>query len=151
MDAQQELTDSDEELYYPLIDRVHESLHEKIVEGLYKDKTKSPYTVTMGNNYNQYGNLLASSFVIAMYNGSLTHILLIHEKVKNFVFYLSCKYTDWNLRKRLLQLSVFAGNEKEISNLQDSYPEILNQMMADDAAAIMEFCNNQPIPYGMVA
>ena len=147
MDAQQELTNSDEELYYPLIDRVHESLHEKIVEGLYKDKTKSPYTVTMGNNYNQYGNLLASSFVIAMYNGSLTHILLIHEKVKNFVFYLSCKYTDWNLRKRLLQLSVFAGNEKEISNLQDAYPEILNQMMADDAAAIMEFCNNQPIPY----
>ena len=147
MDAQQELTDSDEELYYPLIDRVHESLHEKIVEGLYKDKTKSPYTVTMGNNYNQYGNLLASSFVIAMYNGSLTHILLIHEKVKNFVFYLSCKYTDWNIRKRLLQLSVFAGNEKEISNLQDAYPEILNQMMADDAAAIMEFCNNQPIPY----
>ena len=147
MDAQQELTDSDEELYYPLIDRVHESLHEKIVEGLYKDKTKSPYTVTMGNNYNQYGNLLASSFVIAMYNGSLTHILLIHEKVKNFVFYLSCKYTDWNLRKRLLQLSVFAGNEKEISNLQDAYPEILNQMMADDAAAIMEFCNNQPVPY----
>ena len=147
MDAQQELTDSDEELYYPLIDRVHESLHEKIVEGLYKDKTKSPYTVTMGNNYNQYGNLLASSFVIAMYNGSLTHILLIHEKVKNFVFYLSSKYTDWNLLKRLLQLSVFAGNEKEISNLQDSYPEILNQMMADDAAAIMEFCNNQPIPY----
>lgn len=97
--------------------------------------------------YNQYGNLLASSFVIAMYNGSLTHILLIHEKVKNFVFYLSCKYTDWNLRKRLLQLSVFAGNEKEISNLQDAYPEILNQMMADDAVAIMEFCNNQPVPY----
>lgn len=147
IDAQQDLTDSDEELYYPLIDRVHESLHEKIVEGLYKDKTKSPYTVTMGNNYDQYGNLLASSFVIAMYNGSLTHILLIHEKVRNFVFYLSCKYTDWNLRKRLLQLSVFAGNEKEISNLQDSYPEILNQMMADDASAIMEFCNNQPVPY----
>lgn len=147
MDAQKELTDSDEELYYPLIDRVHESLHEKIVEGLYKDKTKSPYTVTMGNNYNQYGNLLASSFVIAMYNGSLAHILLIYEKVRNFVFYLSCKYTDWNLRKRLLQLSVFAGNEKEISNLQDSYPEILNQMMADDAVAIMEFCNNQSIPY----
>lgn len=147
MDAQQELTDSDEELYYPLIDRVHESLHEKMVEGLYKDKTKSPYTVTMGNNYNQYGNLLASSFVIAMYNGSLTHILLIYEKVRNFVFYLSCKYTDWNLRKRLLQLAVLAGNEKEINNLQSSYPEILNQMMADDAAVIMDFCNNNPIPY----
>ena len=147
MEAQQELTDSDEELYYPLIDRIHESLYEKMVEGMYKDKTKSPYTVTMGNNYNQYGNLLASSFVIAMYNGSLTHLLLIYDKVKNFVFYLSCKYSDWNLRKRLLQLAVFSGNEKEINNLQDSYPEILNQMMADDAALIMDFCNNHPIPY----
>lgn len=147
MDAQQELTDSDEELYYPLIDRIHESLHEKMVEGLYKDKTQSPYTVTMGNNYNQYGNLLASSFIIAMYNGSLTHLLLIYDKVKNFVFYLSCKYNDWNLRKRLLQLAVFSGSEKEIKNLQDTYPEILNQMMADDAMLIMDFCNNHPIPY----
>ena len=146
-DAQNELNENNEEVYYPLIDRIHESLHEKIVEGLYKDKTKSPYTVTIGNNYNQYGNLLASSFVIAMYNGSLTHILLIYEKVRDFVFYLSCKYTDWHLRKRLLQLSVLAGNEKEINNLQNSYPEILNQMMANDAAMVMEFCNNQPIPY----
>lgn len=147
MEAQQELTDSEEELYYPLIDRIHESLHEKMVEGLYKDKTKSPYSVTIGNNYNQYGNLLASSFIVAMYNGSLTHLLLIYDKVKNFIFYLSCKYSDWNLRRRLLQLAVFAGSEKEISRLQDSYPEILNQMTADNAAMVMDFCNNQPISY----
>lgn len=147
MDAQQELTDSDEELYYPLIDRIHESLHEKIVEGLYNDKTKSPYTVTIGNNYSKHTNLLASSFVIAMYNGSLTHLLLIYDKVKNFIFYLSCTYSDWNLRKRLFQLAVFSGSKKEIKNLQNSYPEILNKMMADDAAQIMDFCNNHPVPY----
>lgn len=82
-------------------------------------------------------NLLASSLVIAMYNGSLAHILLIYEKVRKFVFYLSCKYTDWNPRRSLLQLAVFAGNGSEISNLQNSYPEILNHMMADDAAMVM--------------
>lgn len=147
MEAQQELEGSDEELYYPLIDRIHESLHEKMVEGLYQEKTKSPYTVTIGSDYAQYGNLLASSLVIAMYNGSLAHILLIYEKVRKFVFYLSCKYTDWNPRRSLLQLAVFAGNGSEISNLQNSYPEILNHMMADDAAMVMDFCNNNPIPY----
>ena len=125
----------------------HESLHEKMVEGLYQEKTKSPYTVTIGSDYAQYGNLLASSLVIAMYNGSLAHILLIYEKVRKFVFYLSCKYTDWNPRRSLLQLAVFAGNGSEISNLQNSYPEILNHMMADDAAMVMDFCNNNPIPY----
>lgn len=145
--AQQELTESEEELYYPLIDRIHESLYGKIVEGLYKNKTESPYTVTIGGSYEQYGNLLASSYVIAMYNGSLTHILLIYEKLKDFIFYLSCKFSDWHLRKRLLQLTVFAGKEKEIAKIRDSYPELLNQMNAAAAAEIMAFCANHPLPH----
>lgn len=33
--AQKELTESSEELYYPILDRIHESLHEKYIEGLY--------------------------------------------------------------------------------------------------------------------
>lgn len=48
--AQKELTESSEELYYPILDRIHESLHEKYIEGLYKKKTESPYSVTIGNN-----------------------------------------------------------------------------------------------------
>ena len=39
--AQKELTESDEEIYYPILDRIHESLHEKYTEGLYKKKTES--------------------------------------------------------------------------------------------------------------
>lgn len=54
-EAQNELTESNEELYYPILDRIHESLHEKYIEGLYKKKTGSPYSVTLGNNLNQYG------------------------------------------------------------------------------------------------
>ena len=145
--AQQELADSEEELYYPLIDRIHESLYGKIVEELYKNKIESPYTVTLGGSYEQYGNLLASSFVIAMYNGSLTHILLIYEKIKDFIFYLSCKFSDWHLRKRLLQLAIFDGKEKEFDKLRDSFPELLNQMSATDAAEIMDFCSNHPLPH----
>lgn len=146
-EAQQELADSEEELYYPLIDRIHESLYGKIVEELYKNKIESPYTVTLGGSYEQYGNLLASSFVIAMYNGSLTHILLIYEKIKDFIFYLSCKFSDWHLRKRLLQLAIFDGKDKEFEKLRDSYPELLNQMSSEDAAEIMDFCGNHPLPH----
>lgn len=83
--AQKELTESSEELYYPILDRIHESLHEKYIEGLYKKKTGSPYSVTIGNNLDQYGEMLASSLIVSMYNGSLTHILLIYEKIKDWV------------------------------------------------------------------
>lgn len=112
--AQKELTESSEELYYPILDRIHESLHEKYMEGLYKKKIESPYSVTIGNNWDQYGEMLASSLIVSMYNGSLTHILLIYEKIRDFVFYLSCKYDDWNLRLNLYKLAIFAGDEKEI-------------------------------------
>lgn len=145
--AQKELTESSEELYYPILDRIHESLHEKYIEGLYKKKTGSPYSVTIGNNLDQYGEMLSSSLIVSMYNGSLTHILLIYEKIRDFVFYLSCKYDDWNLRLNLYKLAIFAGKEKEIKGIQDSYPEVLNNLTADEAESIMDFCLNHPIKY----
>lgn len=145
--AQKELTESSEELYYPILDRIHESLHEKYIEGLYKKKTGSPYSVTIGNNLDQYGEMLASSLIVSMYNGSLSHILLIYEKIRDFVFYLSCKYDDWNLRLNLYKLAIFAGKEEEIKGIQDSYPEVLNNLTADEAASIMDFCLNHPIKH----
>ena len=145
--AQKELTESSEELYYPILDRIHESLHEKYIEGLYKKKIGSPYSITIGNNLDQYGEMLASSLIVSMYNGSLTHILLIYEKIRDFVFYLSCKYDDWNLRLNLYKLAIFAGNEKEIKGIQDSFPEVLNKLTADEAESIMDFCLNHPIKY----
>lgn len=144
-EAQNELTESNEELYYPILDRIHESLHEKYIEGLYKQKTGSPYSVTLGNNLNQYGEMLASSLVVSMYNGSLAHILCMYEKIRDFVFYLSCKYDDWNLRLILYKLAIFAGEEKEIKGIQDSYPEVLNKLTANEAASIMDFCLNHPL------
>ena len=145
--AQKELTESSEELYYPILDRIHESLHEKYIEGLYKKKIGSPYSVTIGNNLDPYGEMLASSLIVSMYNGSLTHILLIYEKIRDFVFYLSCKYDDWNLRLNLYKLAIFAGDEKEIKGIQDSFPEVLNNLTADEAKSIMDFCLNHPIKY----
>ena len=145
--AQMELTESSEELYYPILDRIHESLQEKYIEGLYKKKIGSPYSVTIGNNLDQYGEMLASSFIVSMYNGSLTHILLIYEKIRDFVFYLSCKYDDWNFRLILYKLAIFEGNEKEIKGIQDSYPEVLNNLTTDEATSIMNFCLNHPIKY----
>ena len=146
-EAQKELTDSIEEVYYPILDRLQQSLNEKYIEGLYKKKTESPYTVTFGSDLGQYGKLLASSFIVAMYNGSLTHILLFYEQIKNFLFYLCCKYEDWSFRRDLLKIAIYEGKEKEIKKIEDSYPEILNNLTGDDAESIMKFCKNNPVKY----
>lgn len=145
--AQKELIESNEELYYPILDRIHESLNEKYLEGFYKKKTDSPHSVTMGNSLDSFGEMLASSLVVSMYNGSLTHILLLYDKIRDFVFYLSNEYDDWNIRLTLFKLAIFAGKSKEIKGIQDSYPEILNKLSATEAASIIAFCSNHPIKY----
>lgn len=145
--AQKELSESNEELYYPILDRIHDSLHEKYIEGLYKKQIESPYTVTLASSLDRYGEMLASSLIISMYNGSLTHILLIYEKMKDFIFYLSCKYSDWSIKYNLYKLAIFEGSEKEIKGIEESYAEILNNLTSSEALLIMEFCENQPIKY----
>lgn len=145
--AQKELNEFQEELYYPSLDRIHNSLQGKYISGLYKKKIESPYSVTLGNNFNQYVELLASSFMVSIYNGSLTHILLFYDELRDFIFYLSSKYDDWNFKKDLLKYAVFKGSEKEIKGLQDAYPELLNMMTDKDAKEIIMFCANEPVRY----
>lgn len=68
-DAQKELINSNEELYYPIIDRISDSLNEKYIEALFKEKIKSPFSVTYSNELWKYSGMLASIFITAMYNG----------------------------------------------------------------------------------
>lgn len=143
--AQKELNESKERVYYPALDRIHDSLHEKYISDLYKKKTESPYTVTFGNNFDQYGSLLASSFVISFYNGSLTHLLIFYDRIRDFLFYLCSQYDDWRFRKDLLKLAIFGGKESDVKGIINAYPEVLNKMSAKDAAEIMSFCDNHAV------
>lgn len=146
-EAQKELDESQDELYYPVIDRCSESLQEKYIQGLYKHKTESPYTVSLGGNLNEFGKLLASTFIVAMYNGSLTHILMLFDKAKEFLFYLSSRYDDWSFRRDLLKYAIRGGKEKEVVGIQNTFPEILSKLSDADAEKIMDFCSIHPITH----
>lgn len=146
LELQNELIESNEEIYYPILDRVHKSLYEQYIDGLYSDKIQSPFTVTYGNELNQLGDMLASFLIISMYNGSLTYILTFYKKLRDMLFYLSSKIDDnWSLKLSLYKLAIFARNEKEVDKLQKSYPEILSMLTSDEAVSIMDFCLNNPI------
>lgn len=143
--AQEELTDSKEEIYYPVIDRLMKTLNEKYIDGLYKERVTSPRAVTFRNEIIDCCELLAGAYVAAVYNGSLTHIILLYKRLKRLFFYLSCRYSDMSLKCSLFKMALFDGKEKDAKELQFSSPEILNFMAANDAREIMDFCDNQPL------
>lgn len=145
--AQQELSESKEELYYPVLDRIVDYLNKKCIDGLYEKRIESPFSVSFSNELDDLGEMLASTLIISMYNGSLTHILLIYERIRDCVFYLSSKYSNWIFKLNLYKLAVFAAKEKEIEGIQNIYPEILQYMTESDASSIINFCFNQPLLY----
>lgn len=145
--AQKELSESKEQIYYPVLDRIHNNIYEKYINGMLKNKIQSPYSITLGNDVSEYAELLASLLIVSLYNASLSHILLFYTDMRNFMFYLSNQYSDWSFRNNLLKLQIFRGKEGEVKEIVDSYPEILNNMSSRDADNMMEFCNNHSVYY----
>ena len=131
LEAQDKLDKFDEQFHYPMLDRINVTIREKYIKGLYTKKIDSPYTVYFGGDYTEYGQLFASAFLIAMYNGSLTHIRLFFDRLKEFMFYFTEKYSDWASRKNLIKYAIVSASEKEIEQIVNAYPEILNSLCAD--------------------
>ena len=147
LESQQKLDEFEEQFHYPVLDRINSSIEEKYIKGLYKKKMDSPNTVYFGSDFSEYGELFASKFLIAMYNGSLTHIRLFFKEMKDFMFYLSEKYDDWIIRINLLKYAIVSGEEKEIGQIVDAYPELLNKMSNTDAIDVIEFSTCIPVEY----
>lgn len=145
LEAQDKLDKFDEQFHYPVLDRINVTIREKYIKGLYTKKIDSPYTVYFGGDYTEYGQLFASAFLIAMYNGSLTHIRLFFDRLKEFMFYFTEKYSDWASRKNLIKYAIVSASEKEIEQIVNAYPEILNSLCAEDAEEIMRFSEVLPI------
>lgn len=145
--AQEELDNNIESLYFPILDRINSDLQEFYTKQLYKEKIKSPNTITIGVNYVDRCKMLATYLITAMYYGSLTHILLFYEKLKDFIFFLNCNYNDWHLRRELYVSTIFTRKKDDIKNLELAFPEVLNLMNSADASYIMKSCQNQPIKY----
>ncbi len=139
--AQKELNDSKHLLYYPIIDRLRKDMYEKCTDDAYKERTKSEDTITWGYNFTQ-ASYLSDSFVVAMFNGSLTYLLLLHKEMKELYFALSCEFSDWDFRKNLLKETIFIGSNKNIKEIYRTFPDISSKLNSVDALEIYDYCNN---------
>jgi hypothetical protein len=146
-EAQKELDKETAVLFYPIIDRNDKSLYEEITNQIIKSSTRSPYTVSFGNNIERYVEYLSNIYFVAVFNGSLTHILMILDRLKDIAFNLCKEYSDWQFRVLLLKLSISQGNEKEIDGFIDLFNDIFGKMNASDALEIYNFSSSVPIKH----
>lgn len=145
--AQKAIESETSVLFYPLNDRYDKYLYEQITKQIIKSSTRSPYTVVWGNIINRYADYLSNIYVTSVFNGSLTHILSIIDRLGDIAFNLCKEYSDWQFRVLLLKLAISKGNAKEINGFVDLFNDIFGKMNASDAIDIYKFCNSIPIKY----
>lgn len=145
-----ELDKSQSLLFYPLIDRLDSNFYEGIVKEAVKNKTQAPETVSFGNGMGMHIRSLAGLYVIAIYNGSLTHLQLLFQRIKLISFYCAMQYSDWNIRKLLLKTTIISGNQKEIDGVIRCFDDLLSKMDENDAYEIYSFSSNMRIAHKQI-
>ena len=146
--AQQELDTYDATLFYPIVDRFDKFLYEELNRQITESSIRSPYTVTWGNNISRYADYISSIYVTSVFNGSLTHIIRIIDRLIDVAFNLCKEYSDWAFRVLLLKLAISRGNKKRIKGFINLFNDVLGKMNASDSKEIYKFCSNVPFKYG---
>ena len=144
--ADNEIQNSTEKLYYPLIDRFDEQLNELCLKGYIKQGLASPYSVTLFDSYDSHINMISNILATATLNGSLVHILRIKKRVKNLLHLLCLKYDNWSFKKLLLAHVIEEQNFKHTSDVISSIENIGN-MNAMDSMKIYESMKTVPVLY----
>ena len=144
---QNELDNSQAIVYYPLLDRLDSNYYEGIIQQAIKYKTQTPGTVTLGFSLSIYIKSLAGIYVLAMYNGSLSHLRLLYKRIKLIAFYCATMYSDWNIKKVLLKTTIIDGNKNDIDGIIRCFGDLLSKMNGEDAYEIYSFANNSAIAH----
>lgn len=139
------LNESSEILFYPALDRLVSNFYEAIDTSRIKEALKSPYTHRFGNDIDILTDYVASAFVVAAFNASLTHLIMIHDRLHSLALFLCQEYDDWYFRVLALKFTTLTFKNNELTDTIQTFNEILGKMNANDAKQIYDFTNCVPV------
>ena len=101
-DVQNKLTNNNEDVYFPLLDRFNHMACSDALEFTIKELIADQNTSSDAEALNNYFN----SFLVASFFGSISHIRLLNSKYKKLLFILCVKYANVKYFTRYLQASI---------------------------------------------
>lgn len=152
-EVQIELTKTEKMIHYPVLDRIKEDINQEYIDYIYNDEIKLLHMDMIESfKLSKIGELLANFLAVAIYNGSLTHILSIYACIKDLIYYLNSRFSDRCVRCSLFKIAIFSGRHEEISELKNKYYNVMSSLSSDEARNIMEFSeNNVHFYYKMIS
>lgn len=145
-EAQQQLEESEEGVNYPLLDRFDKNLYQELNKKLERDNLETPYINKFGSTDYNLAELLVSGFIVAMLNGSLTHLQTMYTKITDIQENLAIRDRDnWHYCVNLTKFSMFNRDKRTGKYIGFQYPNFYRYMDNSEAEKIISFCANEPI------
>lgn len=145
-DGQKYINDSEEALYYPLLDRIETQGEKNIVKALINSKIESPYTQTIENLEYTF-DYISSCFYIALTNGSVTHLKLTLNRMCETLLSLNMRYDDYNIFIQTIKMLILERRDKDIKKLLRLYNKNIDIINSEDIEQICKNINNIEIDY----
>ncbi len=144
-EAQSRLNDSTSFLTFPVIDRISRDIYNDLLDEIYELTVKDPGSMRMSNILkNIFENTEKYTFV-AVYHGSLVHILLVRKILMEVSFHFAQHYSDAWLKYLCLQISALYGDAKNIKKVFDHFISYLNVCSFEKVFWLYNITNILPI------
>ena len=146
-EGQKILDASEETVYYPILDRSVTEFQEGVINQYEKNFLQSPYTISFGNSIDQVFKHIASSFWIALMNGSFTQLEVTNERLITALQMIVNTYDDHIPAVELIRL-ILIRNYKirdNIGNILRTYHSDTDLLNDDEADSIYESIEWMPV------
>lgn len=145
-DGQKYLNNCEESLYYPLIDRVDENRKKEILKRLINYQLESPYSTSI-ENIEYISNFISLCFYIALTNGSITHLRLTLDRIKETLLALNMRYDDHDMYVQTIKFLILTQDDKKIGKILRTYKNNIDVINCDDIDNIYNDIENTEIEY----
>lgn len=144
--GQKVLDESEEPVFYPVLDRFSSNFYEKVSNEMLDNLVDSPFTVKLGGDDCALDQIV-NIFVASLLYGSITHTCLIREKIALYFQGLCFQDRNHKLLVSTIKVLLLLGNEKKLSNFIEAYGLTTDNISAEDIAEWISAVSKIAIKY----
>lgn len=131
----------------PIYDRLKVNLYEKSFDDAFKEETLPPNSVYYSSGLKEALNKVQDLILLAIYNGSITHLKLCRKTIFYLLYNYTRVYKDYNFFEYMLYMSVISMDFKTNIRIKDyinrKYGYNPTQKTVDKLYSFKDIVNNQ--------
>ena len=144
--GQDVINESDEPVFFPVVDRFSSNFYENVAKGMLENAIESPFTVRFGG-VDYILDQLVDIYVASLLYGSITHTVMIREKIASYLQGLCLQYKEHKILSTTIKLLLLVGDEKKISNFIEAYGICTDNVTSEDISDWLVAVSNMKIKY----